>query len=149
MLGIAGQRATEFIELINVAYTRDYKDDFGRTKYISEEDSDILKNFVMLNILSSVGIASPEIKTMTRRTLANVKRRSTTNESGVKGKKKSSGGGSSRTKTMTKADRKKYFPELSKQLESATGGADDEIKKIEKEQRELKKDIKDRVFGGD
>jgi hypothetical protein len=154
MLGIAGQRAIEFIELIDVAYTRDYKDDFGRTKYISEEDSDILKNFVMLNILSSVGIASPEIKTMTRRTLANVKRRSTTNESGIKGKKVSSGssrssrGRAGRANLMNKSDMKKYFPELNKQLESATGGVDDQIKKIEKEQRDLKKSIKDQVYGG-
>jgi hypothetical protein len=154
MLGIAGQRADDFIHLIDVAYTRDYKDDFGRTKYISEEDSDILKNFVMLNILSSVGIASPEIKTMTRRTLANVKRRSTTNESGIKGKKVSSGSGRSsrgragRANLMNKSDMKKYFPELNKQLESATGGVDDQIKKIEKQQRDLKKSIKDQVYGG-
>jgi len=149
MLGIAGQRATEFIDLIDVAYTRDYKDDFGRTKYISEEDSDILKKFVRLNILSSVGILSPEIKTMTRRTLANVKRRSTTNESGIKGKKGSpSRGGAGRANLMNKSDMKRYFPELNKQLESATGGVDDQIKKIEKEQRELKKSIKDQVYGG-
>jgi predicted GNAT family acetyltransferase len=150
MLGIAGQRAAEFIELIDVAYTKDYKDDFGRTKYISEEDSDILKNFVMINILSSVGIASPEIKTMTRRTLANVKRRSTTNKSGIKGRKGSSavssrGGGGGRSKTINKSDLKKYYPEFSKQIESATG---DEIKAIEKQIRDIKKNAKDQVYGG-
>ena len=150
MIGIAGQRAFEFIDLIDVAYTRDYKDDFGRTKYISEDDSDILKKFVRLNILSSVGIASPEIKTMTRRTLAKVKRRSTTNKSGIKGRKGSSavssrGGGGGRSKTINKSDLKKYYPEFSKQIESATG---DEIKAIEKQIRDIKKNAKDQVYGG-
>jgi hypothetical protein len=153
MLGIAGQRATEFIELIDIAYTRDYKDDFGRTKYISEEDSDILKKFVMLNILSSVGIASPEIKTMTRRTLSNVKRRSTTNESGIKEKKGSSGGGgSSRGGGMNKTDMKKYNPELYDQMYgpgSAAYEVEQEVKAFEKEQREFKKKMKDQIYGGD
>jgi hypothetical protein len=153
MLGIAGQRATEFIELIDIAYTRDYKDDFGRTKYISEEDSDILKKFVMLNILSSVGIASPEIKTMTRRTLSNVKRRSTTNESGIKEKKGlSGGGGSSRGGGMNKTDMKKYNPELYNQMYgpgSAAYEVEQEVKAFEKEQREFKKKMKDQIYGGD
>jgi hypothetical protein len=152
MLGIAGQRATEFIELIDIAYTRDYKDDFGRTKYISEEDSDILKKFVMLNILSSVGIASPEIKTMTRRTLSNVKRRSTTNESGIKEKKGSfGGGGSSRGGGMNKTDMKKYNPELYNQMYgpgSAAYEVEQEVKAFEKEQRKMEEQIKKEIYGG-
>jgi len=63
-------------------------------------------------------------------------------------KKKSSGGGGGRAKTINKADLKKYFPELSKQIESATGEVEQEIKAFEKEQRELKKSIKDQVYGG-
>lgn len=152
MLGIAGQRATELIELIDVAYTRDYKDDFGRTKYISEEDSNILKNFVLINILSSVGIASPEIKTMTRRTLANVKRRSTTNESGIKQKRGSGSrsSGSSRAKQMNKADLKRYNRELYDQMygpDSPGYEIEQEVKAFEKQQREIEREMKDRVFG--
>ena len=155
MLGITGQRTADLIDLIDVAYTRDYKDDFGRTKYITEADADILKNFVLLNILSSVGIASPEIKTMTRRTLANVKRRSSTNVSGVKQERGSGsrggGGGGGRAKTMNKSDLKRYFPEQYNQLYgegSATYEIEQEIKAFEKEQREFKKSIKDQVYGG-
>jgi hypothetical protein len=69
----------------------------------------------------------------------------------VPAKKKSSGGGG-RAKTMNKTDLKKYFPEQYNQLYgkgSATYEIEQEIKAFEKEQRELKKDIKDRVFGGD
>jgi hypothetical protein len=63
-------------------------------------------------------------------------------------KKSSSRGRSSRGGGINKSDMKKYFPELNKQLESATGGVDDQIKKIEKQQRDLKKSIKDQVYGG-
>jgi hypothetical protein len=63
--------------------------------------------------------------------------------------KKSSGGGggSSRSKTINKSDLKKYYPELSKQIESAKGGADDQIKAIEKQVRDMKKNAKDQVYG--
>jgi len=67
-------------------------------------------------------------------------------------KKSSGGGGGSRAKTMNKTDLKKYFPDQYNQLYgkgSATYEIEQEIKAFEKEQRELKKDIKDRVFGGD
>jgi len=62
-------------------------------------------------------------------------------------KKSSSGGGGGRAKTINKADLKKYFPELSKQIESATGEVEQEVKAFEKEQREFKKSIKDQVYG--
>jgi hypothetical protein len=67
-------------------------------------------------------------------------------------KKSSSGGGGSRVKTMNKTDLKKYNRELYDQMYgpgSATYEIEQEIKAFEKEQREFKKDIKDRVFGGD
>jgi len=67
-------------------------------------------------------------------------------------KKSSGGGGGGRAKTMNKTDLKKYFPDQYNQLYgkgSATYEIEQEIKAFEKEQRELKKDIKDRVFGGD
>jgi hypothetical protein len=40
---------------------------------------------------------------------------------------------------------KKYYPELSRQIESATG---DEIKAIEKQIRDIKKNAKDQMYGG-
>jgi hypothetical protein len=67
-------------------------------------------------------------------------------------KKSSSRGGGSRAKTMNKTDLKKYNRELYDQMYgkgSATYEIEQEIKAFEKEQREFKKDIKDRVFGGD
>jgi hypothetical protein len=67
-------------------------------------------------------------------------------------KKSSGGGGGGRAKTINKTDLKKYNRELYDQMYgkgSATYEIEQEIKAFEKEQRELKKDIKDRVFGGD
>ena len=66
-------------------------------------------------------------------------------------KKTSAGGGGSGSKTMTKSDLKKYFPEQYNELYgegSATYEIEQEIKAFEKEQRELKKSIKDQVYGG-
>lgn len=72
----------------------------------------------------------------------------------VPAKKKSSGGGGGggRAKSITKSDLKKYFPEQYNELYgegSATYEIEQEIKAFEKEQRELKKSIKDQVYGGD
>lgn len=65
-------------------------------------------------------------------------------------KKKSSGGGGSRAKTMNKSDLKRYFPEQYNELYgegSATYEIEQEVKAFEKEQREMKKKIKDQVYG--
>ena len=64
--------------------------------------------------------------------------------------KKSSGGGGGRAKTMNKSDLKRYFPEQYNELYgegSATYEIEQEVKAFEKEQRELKKKIKDQVYG--
>lgn len=71
----------------------------------------------------------------------------------VPAKKKSSGGGGGggRAKTINKTDLKKYFPDQYNELYgegSATYEIEQEIKAFEKEQRELKKSIKDQVYGG-
>jgi endonuclease III len=66
-------------------------------------------------------------------------------------KKSSGGGGGSRAKAINKSDLKKYFPEQYNELYgegSATYEIEQEIKAFEKEQRELKKSIKDQVYGG-
>ena len=65
-------------------------------------------------------------------------------------KKKSSSGGGGRAKTINKSDLKKYFPDQYNELYgegSATYEIEQEIKAFEKEQRELKKSIKDQVYG--
>jgi hypothetical protein len=69
----------------------------------------------------------------------------------VPAKKKSSGGGGGRAKTMSKTDLKRYNPELYNELYgegSATYEIEQEIKAFEKEQGELKKSIKDQMYGG-
>ena len=70
----------------------------------------------------------------------------------VPAKKKSSGGGGGRSKTMNKTDLKRYNPEIYNELYgegSATYEIEQEIKAFEKEQREMKKRIKDQMYGGD
>jgi hypothetical protein len=146
--GIAGGRALQLYEMGQLASGKGFKDNYNKTKYISKDYREALKELFIPAVMSNVGLAPSEVNSIIRTTMSEAKKNASTNESGEKSKKSSGGGGSSRTKTMTKSDRKKYFPELSKQLESATGGADDEIKKIEKEQREFKKRMKDQIYGG-
>lgn len=68
--------------------------------------------------------------------------------------KKSSGGGGGgggRAKTINKSDLKRYFPKQYNELYgegSATYEIEQEVKAFEKEQREMKKKIKDQVYGG-
>jgi hypothetical protein len=67
----------------------------------------------------------------------------------VAAKKKSSGGG--RAKTMNRTDMKKYNPELYDQMYGPGSPGyeiEQQVKEFEKEQRELKKRIKDQVYGG-
>jgi hypothetical protein len=66
-------------------------------------------------------------------------------------KKSSGGGGVSRSKGMNKTDMKKYNPKLYDQTYgpgSALYEVEQQVKEFEKQQRELKKRIKDQTFGG-
>jgi hypothetical protein len=69
----------------------------------------------------------------------------------VPAKKKSSGGGGGRAKTMNRTDMKKYNPELYDQMYGPGSPGyeiEQQVKEFEKEQRELKKRIKDQMYGG-
>ena len=66
-------------------------------------------------------------------------------------KKKSSGGGGGRAKTMNRTDLKRYNPEQYNKLYGPGSPGyeiEQQVKEFEKEQRELKKRIKDQMYGG-
>jgi hypothetical protein len=151
--GIAAGRALQLVEMSQLASGKGFKDNYNKTKYVSNDYREGLKKLFIPAIMSNIGLLPTEVNSIVRTTISESKKNSSTNESGEKSKKSSGSGRSSRGRAgranlMNKSDMKKYFPELNKQLESATGGVDDQIKKIEKEQRDLKKSIKDQVYGG-
>jgi len=141
--GIAAGRAMQLYEMGQLASGEGFKDSFNRTKYIPKEYREALKTLFIPAIMSNIGLAPSEVNSIVRTTISEAKKNSSTNESGEKSKKSSGGGG--RSKTINKSDLKKYYPELSRQIESATG---DEIKAIEKQIRDIKKNAKDQMYGG-
>jgi hypothetical protein len=78
--GIAADQALKLKELIDLSVTGKYKDDFGRTKYLVEEDRKALGAIAILPLLRSFGLAPAEANTISRYAIKFAKKKSTTIE---------------------------------------------------------------------
>jgi len=140
-LGISMGKAKQFFELVSLAYTGQYTDEYsGKTKYIKSRDANSLKMFVVPFLLSHLGIlpGAPEIGTMTRIIMKDVKKDSSTTPGGYKADE------------MTMEDMKKYFPE-EYENQYGEGSPYREAKELEKEANEEKKkeeeELKEAMYG--
>lgn len=75
MFGIAAQRASQTIELINLYVIGNYKDNYGKIKEISEDDKDNLGKLIGPSILSSIGIFPPEVSSVIRKAIRLAKKK--------------------------------------------------------------------------
>ena len=140
-LGISMGKAKQFFELVSLAYTGQYTDEYsGKTKYIKSRDANSLKLFVVPFLLSHLGVlpGAPEIGTMTRIIMKDVKKDSSTTPGGYKADE------------MTMEDMKKYFPE-EYENQYGEGSPYREAKELEKEANEEKKkeedELKEAMYG--
>jgi DNA-binding XRE family transcriptional regulator len=140
-LGISLGRARQFFELASLAYTGQYTDEYsGKTKYIKNRDADALKLFVVPLLLSNLGMfpAAPEIGTMARIIMKDVKKDSSTVRGGYKADE------------MTMEDMKKYFPEQYEELYgkgSPYRDAQEAKKEADKEKNKEEEELKEAMYG--
>ena len=79
--GITKKRIDEIWDLISLSATGTYKDDYGKTKQISEENRDALSKLVPVVLLSNLsGLASPEVSGVSRNAMKIAKKKSPTPE---------------------------------------------------------------------
>ena len=62
--GIAADRLNKLWDLGNLAATGTYKDDFGKVKEISNDNSNFLKKLLPFGVLASFGLAPTEVQTV-------------------------------------------------------------------------------------
>ena len=68
--GIVPERAGQIWDLGKLAYTRKFKDNYGKEKEISQEDADALKVLIGPYIASSVtGVLAPDISSLVRKSI--------------------------------------------------------------------------------
>ena len=79
--GIASKRIEEIWDLIALSATGEYKDDFKKTRQISEENRDALSKLIAPVVISNLtGLASPEISGVSRNAMRIAKKKSPTPE---------------------------------------------------------------------
>lgn len=80
MFGISLQRADQLREIVKLARTGKYTDDYGKTKEISEEDSDTIAKFIAPALLSAMGVMPAEVNSVIKNVVKYSKKKYVTPE---------------------------------------------------------------------
>jgi hypothetical protein len=79
--GIAAKRIDEIWNLVSLSATGTYKDDYGKTRQISDENKNALTKLVPVVLVSNLtGLASPEVSGVSRNAMKIAKKKSPTPE---------------------------------------------------------------------
>jgi hypothetical protein len=73
-LGITGERAVKIGEIANLAWSGEYKDDYGNIKTIDPEDQENLKLMLPLAVVSASGVAPSETNTIINNYIKDIKK---------------------------------------------------------------------------
>ena len=82
LFGFAAQRIVQTGELIWMSTVGHYRDDFGKKKYVSEEDKGALRLLIGPAILTNMGLAPSEMNSVVRASMSAAKKNSSTKEGG-------------------------------------------------------------------
>jgi hypothetical protein len=86
LFGISAARAAQLVELIMLSTTGEYKDNFGKKKYISDDRKEALRLLIGPAILTNVGLLPVEVNSVVRSSISAAKKKSSTKEGGTAGK---------------------------------------------------------------
>ena len=86
LFGFAAQRVIQTGELIWLSSVGNYRDNFGKKKYISPEDQEALRLLIGPALLTNVGLAPSEMNSVVRASMSAAKKNSSTKEGGPAGK---------------------------------------------------------------
>ena len=64
--GIAIEKASQLIDLVDLSYSGTYIDDYGKEKKITEEDREALSMFILPAIMTNIGLAPSEVSSLVR-----------------------------------------------------------------------------------
>jgi len=79
--GITAKRIDEIWDLVSLSATGTYKDDYGKTRQISDENKNALTKLVPVVLVSNlIGLASPEVSGVSRNAMKIAKKKSPTPE---------------------------------------------------------------------
>ena len=80
LFGIAAKKALQIWELGKLSSTGEFVDDYGKTRYIKQDDRDIANALIYPTLLAGLGIIPPaEIKSITDKTIKGMKKDASTN----------------------------------------------------------------------
>lgn len=82
LLGISASRINQLYEMSKLSAGAPYEDDYGRKKYLSEEDRDAISMLIPVAIISNLGLAPSEVNSIVRSSVADAKRSASTVEGG-------------------------------------------------------------------
>jgi GNAT superfamily N-acetyltransferase len=86
LFGFAAQRVIQTGELIWLSSVGNYRDNFGKKKYISPEDQEALRLLIGPALLTNLGLAPSEMNSVVRASMSAAKKNSSTKEGGPAGK---------------------------------------------------------------
>jgi hypothetical protein len=82
LLGISASRINQLYEMSKLSAGLPYEDDYGRKKYLSEEDRDAIGMLIPIAIVSNLGLTPSEVNSIVRSSIADAKRNASTVEGG-------------------------------------------------------------------
>ena len=139
LLGIAGGRASQLYEMSMLAAGAPYRDNYGRKKYLSENDREAIANLIPLALVSNIGLAPSEVNSIVRSSLAEAKRSGSTVEGGESKSK------DTKIMGLNKTELKRYYPEIYERYYGEGTQADAE-RKLKAKERELERKMKDEYY---
>ena len=72
--GIAIEKASQLIDLVDLSYSGTYIDDYGKEKKITEEDREALSMFILPAIMTNIGLAPSEVSSLVRNAVKSSKK---------------------------------------------------------------------------
>ena len=134
--GIAASRAIEIWDVLSLANSGTYKDDYGKEKKISSEDQETIQGLAPLAVLSALGVLPTDIGTGVRNVVKYSKKKPQTLENKLLGNFKNQ-------EEMKLKDPETYEENFGKNSEYQD--VKDEKKEGEKEKKEAEKEAKEEM----
>ena len=166
LFGIAADRAIQLYDMANLSSGGAFKDDYGRKKYLSEPDREVLELLIGPALLTNIGLAPSEVNSVIRSAINDAKRNSSTKEGGksaedLQGDKKAAEATEGRKENLQQS-REEKVEILTDMLQYETdaekkaaieklitkNSATDEERKALKEQNRAKKEKEAELLGG-
>jgi GNAT superfamily N-acetyltransferase len=147
LFGIAADRASQLYELSELAYNGKFTDEYGRDKKITDENMNTLKYLIGPAILTNIGLAPTEVNTIVRNSIKTAKRNAAVPINSSDRMKKILLQGYKTREEMRRYDPDLYEKTFGKEgLEKYVLPTEVIKREMNKEMRDVERDMKDRIY---